>query len=102
MSLVVKEKEIRYYKGKYKVEVITKGIRLGGCGPITWRVRALEDIELRDYETVASLAEYGNFFGRIPAYQSDNRYGSNDYSFFTTIPRLLWTHKRVSSKEASK
>lgn len=56
--------ELRYYKGKYPVAVLTKGKRSGKHGPITWRVSVLE---------------------KMPRFDEGEA--------FTTIPRLLWTHQ---------
>jgi len=67
--------EIRYYKGKYCVEILKKSKG-------NYLVQALEDIELRDGWS-KMLGNFINFFGRIPK-------GSN----FTTVPRLLWRHPR--------
>lgn len=59
--------EIRWYKGKYKVEILLKTKKEKGKIQ-TYKVKALEDIS----------KEYGFLKGLT----------------FTTVPRLLWRHKR--------
>jgi len=79
-------KEVRYYKGKYKVEVITKG----RGRPLTWRVKASEPIFLRDlYPCVKG--------GTGPFGEHWNCLGTGET--LTTVPRLLWkTPRKMNGK----
>jgi hypothetical protein len=67
--------EIRWYKGKYKVEVILKSKG-------NWRVRALEAIPF-------PLFRYGNTFS-VAISSSKPKTGIEKGDEFTTVPRLLW------------
>ena len=70
MSNSLPQKDVRYYKGKYKVEILLKGKRKGKHGPITYGVKALELIPELNYTD------------------------KNFVFMFTTIPRLLWRNPR--------
>jgi len=64
------ESEIRYYKGKFKVEVVLKSKG-------NWRVKALERIRLDQ-----KFGSYEMSSIVVPDQE------------FTTVPRLLWRHPR--------
>jgi hypothetical protein len=61
--------DIRWYKGKYKVEVVLKSRG-------NWRVKSLETINL----------------GRRSLFEPDKILKKDEE--FTTVPRLLWRHPR--------
>jgi|WetSurMetagenome_2_1015567.scaffolds.fasta_scaffold583762_2 hypothetical protein len=87
------EQDIRYYKGKIKVQVLTKGKRNGRKGPLTWRVRMLA-------EGIIPLLEKADYV-EIQDGQTHRGYSLNQCcvgSEFVTVPRLLWRNKRVSGK----
>lgn len=69
--------EVRFYKGKYKVEVVLKSQG-------NWRVKALEEFTLPKTQVLSEV-----IFGRTVLIGET----------FTTIPRLLWRHKRISKQE---
>jgi hypothetical protein len=79
-------KELRFYKGKYAVRILIKGNRKGKHGPITYGCEALENIPLGTFS-------YKTEFGCANMIEAGER--------FTTIPRLLWTNKNDSTKEAT-
>jgi hypothetical protein len=63
-----KNKEIRWYKGRYKVEVVLKSKG-------NWRVKALESVRITPFSfQPPSFKEVGEEF--------------------TTVPRLLWKHPK--------
>jgi len=71
-------KEIRWYKGKYKVKVILKGKKPKGVKhcPVTWLVEALANIPL------------------VSPHSKEKWYWIFKGEKFTTVPRLLWRHPR--------
>ncbi|MFA5714757.1 MAG: hypothetical protein WC998_03385 [Candidatus Paceibacterota bacterium] len=75
------EKDVRYYKGKYPVEVLIKGKRKGKKGPVTWRVKALVEIPFKSW----AIAGFEGFVAEGTCDVNDE---------FTTIPRLLWRKQR--------
>ena len=68
-------KEIRWYKGKYKVEVVYKWKPHGFKYPLICLVKALEPIPM--FEDI-----------------NDGRYWKRKDEEFPTVPRLLWRHPR--------
>ena len=66
------EKEIRWYKGKFKVKVLKKS-------RVMWRVKALEDIP-KYAKTPIKKQEYLGYIAK----------GFD----FIILPRLLWKKKR--------
>jgi len=67
--------EVRFYKGKYRVEVLRKSKG-------NYLVRALEPVVLIQRTTWST--------GEIEEWDVEFRKGWE----FTTVPRLLWTHPR--------
>lgn len=73
--------EIRWYKGKYKVEVVLKSKG-------NWRVRLLEPIEVKcDYILFKSEKE-------TQGYLKNRAWTFPEGSELTTPHRLLWKHPR--------
>jgi hypothetical protein len=78
----VTENNLRYYKGMYLVEIVTRGIRNSrGKGPLNYRVKALEEIQLHIGYLEHAVIPAGNMF--------------------VTVPRMLWRHpkKQVGEKQ---
>lgn len=66
--------EIRWYVGKYRVRILIKSKVKGKGRPRNYQVEALEELEVKGVYGWSRIIEKGERF--------------------TTVPRLLWRHKR--------
>ena len=69
--------EIRWYKGKYRVEIVLKS-------KVNYRVKALEEFPFKNW----GISPFTEDLGLVAS--GTTEIGEE----FTTVPRLLWRHKR--------